>query len=201
MRKEISTLIYFPDGVPPLSARGVSVGGRARCLLRGFTVIEIIMVIVVMGILAVASIPRIEGLRYQIKLKAAVKKLVSDIRYVQSIAISRHTNSALVFDEPNNYYAAFFFNTSSSSWQALTDPLTRGALTVDYNSPGHYSGVDISALNFNGFSDELRFDWQGVPMDSGDNNLTATGRVTLSAGGLSRFVDVLPQTGKVEVNQ
>jgi len=51
------------------------------------SLVELVMVMVIIGILAVVAIPRVEVF-YNIKFHAAAKKLVSDIRYAQNIAIS-----------------------------------------------------------------------------------------------------------------
>ncbi|MDD5730025.1 MAG: MerR family transcriptional regulator, partial [Candidatus Omnitrophica bacterium] len=77
-----------------------------QILGRAFTLIELVMVMVILGILAVLSVPRIESFN-SIKLKAAAIKTGSDIRYVQQFSVSRHASSRITFNiEPANYYLA-----------------------------------------------------------------------------------------------
>lgn len=64
--------------------------------IAGFTIIELIMVIVIISILAVLALPRFDSF-YEIKLNGAVKKIISDIRYAQQMAISRHEDYRVSF--------------------------------------------------------------------------------------------------------
>jgi len=163
----------------------------------GFTIIEIIMVIVVIGIMAAAAVPRIDTLRKQIKLQGSVKKLVSDIRYAQSVAISRHTNTIVIFDVANNSYRIEWYNDAVAAWQALPDPATRSSIVIDFDTDAQYSGMTLSSPNFGG-TVSLRFDWEGVPQDMAGVALVAAGSVDLEIGGDVQAVTVTPQTGKVE---
>jgi len=67
-----------------------------------------------LGILAALAVPRFESF-YSIKLNGAVKKVVSDIRYVQQLAVSEHTNTKIVFSAAANTYTAQKYNPATSS--------------------------------------------------------------------------------------
>jgi prepilin-type N-terminal cleavage/methylation domain-containing protein len=155
----------------------------------GFTIIEVIMTIVIISILAVLSLPRFDSF-YEIKLNGAVKKVISDIRYAQQLAISRH----------EDYRVSFTGNTYDvrrvSDNAYATSPFTRGNLTVNFNTDTQYKGITISNPNFVGTTG-LRFNWQGNPLGSTGANLTTTGQVTFSYQGNSLIVSVEPGTGKV----
>ena len=135
-------------------------------LRRGFTAMEVVMAIVIIGILAALTIPRLESF-YGIRLGGGVKKLVSDVRYVQQVAISRHTNARIVFDIGNDRYEAQAETSpGSGAWQYIPDPFTRANMIVDYGTDPQYGGIDIIQADFNSTA-TLQFDWQGVPAAGG----------------------------------
>jgi prepilin-type N-terminal cleavage/methylation domain-containing protein len=158
----------------------------------GFTIIEIVMVIVIVAILAVISIPRFQNY-YYIKLQAAVKKVVSDIRYAQQLALAEHTNYEVVF---NTGSATYSVQRSSDSSYA-TDPYTRANLTTNFSSDAKYGGISISSTSLT--SGTLQFDWQGVPQDSLGTPITSEATIGLSYRGNSFTIYITPNTGRVRV--
>lgn len=176
-----------------------------RKTLRGFTMIETIMVIVILGILAALTIPRFNSF-YGIKLAGAVKSAVSDIRYVQQFAVSHHADSRIEFTTAPDSYRACYCNetdgacasgtcTSGANWSAIPDPFTRGALRIDFTSDPQYRGIEITSPSFSGST--LRFNWQGIPKDGGGTNLASEGSVVFSYQGNSETLYVSPATGRV----
>ncbi|MFH1398049.1 MAG: GspH/FimT family pseudopilin [Candidatus Omnitrophota bacterium] len=157
--------------------------------VRGFTIIELTIVILIIGILAVLTLPRF-GSFYEIKLHGAVKKVISDIRYAQQLAISSHSD----------YRVNFSGNSYNVRW--VTDgayaisPFTRGNLAIDFNTDQQYKGITISNPSFAGTTD-LRFNWQGNPLGGTGGDLITPGQVTFSYQGNSLTIYVEPGTGKV----
>ena len=79
---------------------------------KGFTVIELIMVIVVIGIIAIVFFTQLSPY-YNIKSVSAAHRILSDIRYAQQLAIQRHTDAGVVFDVDDNSYFVYITNTST----------------------------------------------------------------------------------------
>jgi prepilin-type N-terminal cleavage/methylation domain-containing protein len=157
---------------------------------KGFTLIEMVMVIVIMGILAALAIPRMNAF-YSIKLSSAVKKTVGDIRYVQRKALTDNTNCRLVFNTATDLYAAQEEKPrGSNTWVSVTDPFTGQTLSVNFKTEPQYSGIDIASANFSG-STTLQFNWQGVP--------AAPGSIALSYKGNSNILTIANNTGYVSV--
>jgi prepilin-type N-terminal cleavage/methylation domain-containing protein len=135
-------------------------------LQHGFSLIELVMVIVLVGILAASAVPRIESF-YLARLAGAAKKTISDIRYTQQIAISRHTNSRIVFNPSTEIYTAQEeYPSASGNWTAIKDPFAGANLTVNYKTDPQYSGINIASANF-GNSSTLQFNWLGTPLSAG----------------------------------
>ena len=162
-----------------------------------FTLIEAVMVIVIIGILVVVAMPRFK-VYYQIRLQSAAKRLCSDIRYTQSVAISKHTDTKIVFDDINDNYQAFYYDSDSNSWHPIQDPFTRLDLTRDFHADSEYKGIDISSVDING-TDTLKFNWWGTPEDGNSSALSLEGLVSLAWEDESIAVKITPQTGKVDI--
>jgi prepilin-type N-terminal cleavage/methylation domain-containing protein len=157
-------------------------------LRRGFTLIEVVMVIVIVGILTAIAIPRFQAF-YAVKLDGAAKKLISDIRYVQQIAISNHTSTRIVFDSAAERYRAEEESPRGSNfWRAISSPFMSGSMITDFTNDPQYAGVNITGPSF-GSSSTLMFDWRGQPVSGGE--------VTLSYRDNTRRIEVVATTGQV----
>jgi len=69
---------------------------------HGFTLLEIIMVIVIIGILAFVAIQKYSATR-SISLATAADMIKSDIRSVQALAMAQHTSKTLTFNSSTEY--------------------------------------------------------------------------------------------------
>lgn len=155
---------------------------------RGFTLIELVMVIVIVGILAVIAIPRFESF-YAAKLDGAVKKVVSDIRYTQQLAVVRHTDSRIVFDLDNDSYVVEEeVPQGSGNWVSATDPFTRATFSVNFTNHSQYKGIDIQDGSG---TRAFQFNWLGES--------SLGGLVTFVYQGRSRIISITANTGRVSV--
>lgn len=165
---------------------------------NAFTIIESIMVIVIVGILVALAIPRFQSF-YFIKLNGAVKKIVSDIRYVQQLAIARHENYKIVFNvSPADTYTVIRVADAT----IVQNPFSRQSINpwVDFKTDPQYNGIHISSTAFS--SGTLRFDWQGTPQEGPDGAVTDLAQersVTFEYRGNIMQVYVTPNTGRLRV--
>jgi prepilin-type N-terminal cleavage/methylation domain-containing protein len=151
----------------------------------GFTLIELIMVVVVLLIIAAFIAPKMTGVTGT-RVNAASRKISADIRYAQQLAISTQTNHGVIFNaSPTNTYSIYRETTST----IITDSFTGGAYTVQLNT-GDYGGVTIDS----GY--QVEFDSLGSPVTGGG------GSVTISNAGSEpiRTITVAANTGKVSIN-
>lgn len=127
---------------------------------RSFTLVELVMVMVVLGILAVVAIPRTVDTQ-ALRIDLAARKLQSDIRYTQSLAISIQKRTGVNFRTAQDNYAVYIEDTPGN-WTKTVDPLTKADFTVQLNS-GDFVGVEIVQAYFNGSNQSLVFDQWGNP--------------------------------------
>jgi len=152
----------------------------------GFTLIELIMVVVVLIVLATVIGPKISDTLKGTRVNTAARKIATDIRYAQSLAISTQALHGVIFNpNPANTYSIY----SPSSANIIWNQFSGGLYTVQLNA-GEYDGVTIDG------SYEVTFDALGSPTLGGGSS------VTISAGGSApvRTITVAASTGKVSIN-
>jgi Tfp pilus assembly protein FimT len=163
---------------------------------RGFTLVELVMIIVLLMILAAVAIPR-AGDMAGTRASAVARKLQADIVYAQSLAMTRNLPHRIYFNvnpAPASGYAVVNDAVANGNWGAdpgeiALDPANGGGtLSVTLNA-GVYAGVTISAVGFAGSF--VSFNTLGVP--------SAAGSVTVSGGATNQTVTVQPQTGRVSI--
>src|SRR5689334_24278427 len=79
---------------------------RVGSLLRAFTLIEILVVVVILGIAAAIVVPAI-GSRDDLKTTSAARMIMADLIYAQNRSISQQKKHFVVFDAANETYSVF----------------------------------------------------------------------------------------------
>lgn len=64
---------------------------------QGFTLVEMLLVLVIIGLLATIVFPNAAGIVMNHNLDSTAKKIVSDLRQAQQLAISKETNVKVSF--------------------------------------------------------------------------------------------------------
>ncbi len=94
---------------------------------RGFTIIELVMVIVLISILAIYAAPKLGNIT-SMKGGAFADKLRADIRYAQNLAMTRGVRSRVDFSVGDQYAVKSSTTTTCSGFQMARDPATGGYL-------------------------------------------------------------------------
>jgi prepilin-type N-terminal cleavage/methylation domain-containing protein len=161
---------------------------------RGFSMTELIIIITILGILSWLAYPKVSAMD-EIKLDAAARRLAGDLRYAQSLAMSRRVIHGILFNAALEKYTVYAPNTATP----IVDPADRArTMIVDYTSRTEFKGVLVQSAAF-GTTPGVSFDYFGVPRDTAGVDLTTNGLVVLSYQGQSDSVFVAPQTGMVTV--
>lgn len=149
----------------------------------GFTLIELVAVMAILGIIAVAVAGPTLGYMSSIRSRTAASRFRTDIRYAQRHAMSSRLRTWIDIDVAGDSYELFVedpANPGKANRLPLILPLTQSTGAVQLGS-GDFPGVGIASANINSTT-ELEFDSFGVPYDGNTTALTADGQVTLTDG-------------------
>jgi Tfp pilus assembly protein FimT len=129
---------------------------------EGFTLVEVTITIALLIILSIAAIASFQNTNDSINLRVAGHKMLDDLRYVRSFAVSNHCNAWFSVDIGNNSYSYGFYATPPlSNPQPLTDPATNQPAVIDLDD---YNNVSITSETLSG---GFIYNWLGTPSGSG----------------------------------
>jgi len=158
---------------------------------KGFTVIELLVALAMIVILVGASMPFFLTLLQNYRFDGAVQKVLVDLRYAQSVAVSRggqaafHWGNDLIPAKPNTYR----IERSTDGGGTWTE------VTGWYDLAGEFQGITIQSVKDNAgvTLSRVRFDARGASIATTSHPI----RITLvNTAGTLRTVEVLP-TGTV----
>lgn len=150
----------------------------------GFSLTELIIVIVLIGIFGAMAMTRTRSGLTTIQVQIAIDQITTDIDYSKSMAFARHDTITLVFSTTLEQYT--IYNGPDGSRSAITDfpNSTNGVISFDQSD---FIEVNITSANFNG-SSELQF----LPLGDAKSG----GSIVLN----SKTISVAPVTGTWSVN-
>lgn len=158
---------------------------------KGFTLIELVLVISITGILAFSAVALFNV--DEIPFSSAVEKLKHDIRHAQWEAMNRKIRHGVVFNTGIEEYSVYRVTATN----IIPDPLNPSkTFTVNYLTDDKFKGVEIISVDINGTS-QIEFDGRGIPYDGGGNPLNNQGIITLSHNGATGTITIEPDTGRV----
>ncbi len=164
--------ILTPHSAFPARRTSSLAGGR-NPQSKGFTLIEVILIMVIIGILAATVVPRIDfTISTTASVDGAAYIVASDIRYAQEWAMANRLSKQVIFTQNLPTYT---FSPTSN-----LDP------------SGQLQNVMISSPNYT-----LTFNSLGEPTSIVFPDLYVD--VTVSGGGLSKTIRIRNFPGKVEI--
>ncbi len=139
---------------------------------RGFTLAELLLVMVILGMLTAIAAPRYSGFIARRHVEAAARRVAADLSLAQRRARSSSASQAVNFNVPGDFYEL----------PGVSDPDHKSLAYKVSLGDEPYRATIVSA-DFGGTAD-VTFDGYGVP-DSG-------GWVTLGVGTYRKTVTVDP---------
>ncbi|SCZ65168.1 prepilin-type N-terminal cleavage/methylation domain-containing protein [Thiohalomonas denitrificans] len=160
--------------------------------MHGFTLVELIIIVILLGILAVYAAPRLGGLS-SYTLAASRSELLEAIRYAQEASMASVDHQYQIDTGGANKYRVRAYDLDNNNYSNVTSPLTGSSPFVA--DSGDWSGVSASVLT-------LSFDSRGYPCANVapcTTPMTTTRTITVSSGG-SRTITIEPITGFAYAN-
>ncbi len=139
--------------------------------IKGFTTIELIMVIVIAGIAMAVALPRITAVN-EVDLYSAARQVKADIFYTQQLAMSHgYIETTITFDSGSDTYT-------------ITSPGRTQAKQLPPHSKAIFSAGSTLSFTFNA---------AGEPIIGGN------GTLTISSGGSTEQIMVYNITGNADI--
>ena len=154
-------------------------GQRRHRRRHGFSLAELTIVVLIMGIFAAVSVPNYAESISRFRVQAAAKRIAADLMYARQVAMNQGVSKQITFAIPTNSY----------SMPNVPDP-DRSALAYSVALSTTAYPATILAVDFGG-SVSVTFDRHGQP--------DPAGYVTVESSVYQYQVDVDGVTGGVTV--
>lgn len=141
----------------------------------GFTFIELIIIIIIIGILGAVAFTRILDNLQPFKVRAAIEQITSDIEQSKALSMAQHDTITIAFNIANDSYSIYTGPTGSQT--IMTDYLGSDQGVISFDQ-AEYSGTDITSANF-GNSPNLSFDPWGNTILGGTITLNTDNIITV----------------------
>ncbi len=162
---------------------------------RGFTLVEVLMVLLILGIAATIVIPMINDTS-DLQVTSAARQIASTLLYAQTASISSQQQYQVVFDTGANSYEV-----QDSLGNVIVDPVAGSPYQIAYPNDRRTQNVSIDTANFDG-SNTVWFDRLGAPYGgtiSASPPPLSTGQVEVRVKDKTMTITVEPVTGRITI--
>ena len=150
----------------------------------GFTLIEVVITAVVLGIIAAMALPDFFRAMQKVKLNSATRDIISDLRWARSRSIASRTQVGLNFNFSNKTYSVFLDTDNPGNFQfnAAADSVVKSGSLTDLGS-----GSTTFASN--------------TVIFKPDGTCNSSGQITCYStdANHSKTVDILASTGRIKI--
>ena len=187
---------------------GASPAVSKRRANAGFTLIEVLTVVFLLGVFAIVAQPALNSSVDHAKLSAAAGEVATAIKFAQTTAVTTGQSCRVTVDASADTLAVEQLTSAadfsdptlseisrgsaeSISYRLVGHPINRGkSYSLDFKRTTGFGGVDVVSAVF-GSGSSVTFDGLGAPSDGGVVTLERGGRLaTVSVDGVSGKVTV-----------
>ncbi len=185
-------------GAAPANTHAIhTVQDTGRTAANAFTLIEILIVVVILGIVALAALPMMSSAA-SVQIRAAANVIAADLEYARSMAVSRGQCYSVAFDKSTESYEV-----RDQTGVVVAHPVRKGFnYAVNFTADTRLDKVDIQNVDFDpGSVQTITFDYLGSPYaGAGTAAGLNAGVITLSAGAATLTINVEAVTGFITVS-
>lgn len=156
-----------------------------RSRRRALTLIDLVVTILIIGIIAAVAAPAYTDVANEMRVEAAAKRIVADLKYARRQAMTRSTQQAVDFNVATNSYELIGLGRLNAPSQAYVVDLTDDSVT-------------LTLVNFNG-SNRVTYDHHGEPWKGDMQSPLNSGLLRVQSGPATRTIDVDGTTGRASV--
>ena len=126
---------------------------------RGFTIVELIMIIVLIGIVSISVLPTFISTS-TLSLEGGAAMVAADIRYTQELAMGTHTSKSIIFNGGDTFYTVdsrtvnlpsrvSITSGQTYTFNSLGEPTTGGGLSVIIDAGGSTKTITVGSYTGN----------------------------------------------------
>ena len=150
---------------------------------QGFTLIEIMIVVAIIGLTALVVIPSFTSYEDEQKLSMAAAELTDGLRYARSEAIRTGSAFRVEINTDSDEFA--ITDLAALPGQAVIHPVSRKPYRVAFPASTRYSGIDINGTGV------INVDFYGTGQANSDEV------ITLSYGPFTTVITVDSSSGRI----
>ena len=163
--------------------------------VRGFTLVELIMVIVILGVLASFAAPRLSN-NDDVYARGFHDETLALLRYAQKTAIAQRRTVCVTFSAPDPASAKLTIAAAQGAASSCDASLIGPGLNCTGGPTGEQGCITAkSGVSYSSSPASLRFDGLGQPVDSAGVPLSS--KPTLQVSTAASAITVEPITGYV----
>ncbi len=175
----------------------------ATCENKGFSLLDLLIVIMILGILGVFLAPQLHSTLNEARLNEATGELVSGLHYAQSLTVTHQRPFGLLADVGGNWFRVFDYQYRNDAnphhsetppvdgYGVVLNPVDKKWYTVDFDTTHPHEGVSIDSASASGGMISFYPDGHSSSADS---------VFVLGFGGEQRTITVDGTIGKISVN-